>query len=304
MMALLWVEVRRYLSRRLVWVMIGLSVLGMGVAGTVTFFRSHPLSPAAERALFESAEAQRRQALDECLRGAFGDIPTGETQREFCERVIGTPKYADPGFHLTSLEDAYLGTNVLLIAMFVVLAASFIGAEWHAGTITTLLTWEPRRIRVFMAKAGVACAMSFVGLVALQIILGLILLPSALFRGTTLGVDQAWFWSVLGLLVRGGAVASLAAALVVSLAFLGRNTAAAMGIAFGYFAVIEPILRAVRPGWQSYFFFDNAAALMLGNRADPGTFLRSAASAGLLLGTYAALALVATGAVFARRDVT
>lgn len=304
MMALLSVEVRRYLSRRLVWVMVGLSVAGMVVAGTITFVRSHPLSPAAERALFQEAEARQQQALDECERAQFEDIPAGETQQQFCERIIGAPQYEDPGFHLTNLEDVYLGTNVLLIAMFVVHAASFIGAEWHAGTITTLLTWEPRRARVFAAKAGVACLMTFVGLLVLQVVLGVILLPSAIFRGTTLGADRAWMWSVLGLLVRAGAVAALASAMVASLAFLGRNTAAAMGIAFGYIAVVEPILRAVRPRWQPYFLFDNAAALMLGSRANLATFFRSSASAALLLGAYAAVALFVSGGVFVRRDVT
>lgn len=308
MRRLLSVEVRRYLSRRLVWAMVGLTVAGMAVAGTITFIRSHPLDPAAERALIQRAEADHRAALEACRNGSFGfgpnDVPPGESLDEFCQRAIGPVRYTDPGFHLTNLQDIYIGTNALLIAMFVVLAASYIGAEWHAGTMTTLLTWEPRRIRVFVAKALVAAAMAFIGLLALQAVLALVLLPAAMSRGTTLGVDTIWIRSVAGLLARGGAAAALAAAMACSLAFLGRNTAAALGIAFGYIAVVEPILRAVRPKWAPWLVFDNAGALVLGNRLDAAIFTRSPLGAGLVLGAYAAAGLLVAGALFARRDVT
>jgi ABC-2 type transport system permease protein len=310
MSALLWVEVRRYLSRRLVWVMLGLSVLGMVIAGTVTFIRSHALDPAAEQALIQRAEAEHRAAIEACKNGAFGfnpgDVPTGESIDAFCERVVGRPQFADPGFHFTNLEDAYIGTSALLVAVFVVLAGSFIGAEWHAGTLTTLLTWEPRRVRIFVAKTLVAAGTAFVGLLVLQAVLGLVLLPAALFRGTTLGVDAAWARSVLGLLARAGALAAMAAALACSLAWVGRNTAAALGIAFGYIAVVEPILHAVRPKWQPWFVGDNAAILLLGNRAEaPITALsRSTAAAGVVLGIYVVAALVVAGTLFVRRDVT
>jgi ABC-2 type transport system permease protein len=308
MRRLVSVEVRRYLSRRLVWVMVGLTVAGMALAGTITFIKSHPLDPAAERALIQRAEAEHQAALEACRNGSFGfapnDIPPGETLDEFCERVIGPVQYADPGFHLTNLQDIYIGTNALLIAMLVVLSASYIGAEWHAGTMTTLLTWEPRRVRVFLAKALVAAAMAFLGLLVLQGVLALVLLPAAVFRGTTHGIDATWIRSVAGLLARGGAAAALAAMMTCSLAFLGRNTAAALGIAFGYIAVVEPILRAVRPKWAPWFVFDNAAALVLGNRVDAALFVRSPLGAGLVLGAYAATGLLVAGAVFVRRDVT
>jgi ABC-2 type transport system permease protein len=306
--SLLSVEVRRYLSRRLVWVMVGLTVAGMALAGTITFIKSHPLDPSAERALILRVEAEHRAALEACRNGSFGfgpnDVPPGESLDAFCERVIGHPQFVDPGFHLTNLQDIYIGTNALLIAMFVVLAASYIGAEWHAGTMTTLLTWEPRRVRVFIAKALVAAGMGFIGLLVLQAVLALVLLPAAAFRGTTLGVDATWVRSVAGLLVRGGAVAALAAAMACSLAFLGRNTAAALGIAFGYIAVVEPILRAVRPKWEPWFVFDNAAVLLLGNRFESALVPRSPLGAGLVLGTYAAAGLLVAGALFVRRDVT
>ena len=39
-------------------------------------------------------------------------------------------------------------TSTFVVLLGVALAASLGGADWSAGTMTTLLTWEPRRIRV------------------------------------------------------------------------------------------------------------------------------------------------------------
>ena len=41
-----------------------------------------------------------------------------------------------------------------VVAAAWLLAASFVGAEWHAGTMGTLLTWEPRRLYVLGAKVA------------------------------------------------------------------------------------------------------------------------------------------------------
>jgi ABC-2 type transport system permease protein len=307
MTALLSVEVRRFLARRVVRFMVGLVVLGILVGGSILFVRSHRLDPARRRELIARAEANRREEIQACASGRFGipndQIPPGETLQQFCGEIIGPPQVQDPGFNITHLHDVYLGTSPMLIALFVVLAASFIGAEWHAGTTTTLLTWEPRRVRVFAAKLLAAAALSFVGVVALQAFLGAALAPSAIFRGTTDGANAAWFRSVAGLVLRAAAVGAVGAAMASALASIGRNTAAALGVAFGYIAVIEPILHAVRPKWQPWFLYDNAATFVLGNRS-LSTINRSTVGAGLVLAAYAAALLLVAGVMFARRDVT
>jgi len=306
--ALLSIEVRRFLARRLGRVLVGLAVFGMLLAGTVLFAKSHRLAPAQERALLAQAEANWEATVQACQSGKFGippsEIPPGESLQQFCEQVVGPVQVEDPGFHLTSLHDVYLVTNVLLIALFTLLAASFVGAEWHAGTVTTLLTWEPRRFRVFLAKVLSAAAIAFVGFLALQAVLGAALAPAAIFRGTTAGADAAWFRSVAGLVLRAGAVAAMGAAVATSLAFIGRNTAAALGVAFGYIAVIEPILRGVKPKWQPWLVYDNVATFIVGHTAEFTVRPRTPSGAGLLVGLYVvALAAVAAG-FFLRRDVT
>ncbi|MGH9025991.1 MAG: hypothetical protein ACRDWD_07730, partial [Acidimicrobiia bacterium] len=88
-------------------------------------------------------------------------------------------------------------TAIVWAMISFVLGASFVGAEWRAGTMTTLLTWEPRRLRVFAAKALVAAGLGAAVVVVLDVVLGAALWPSVLFHGTTDGVD-ADFWRGIG----------------------------------------------------------------------------------------------------------
>ena len=302
------VEARRYLSRRLVRFLVGLAVLGILIAGTVMFFKSHRAGSAEVRALQRQAESDRREAIRACVSGEFGefDVPAGMTLEEFCEQqVVGPVLVEDPAFHLTNLRDVYLGTNGILVTLFLLLGASFVGAEWHAGTMTTLLTWEPRRVRVIVAKLAVSAALAFAGYVALQILLGLALTPAAVVRGSTEGVDRAWFGDVAAFLLRGGAVAAIAATLGGSLAFIGRNTAAALGVLFGYVAILEPLLRGLRPGWEGWFLFGNLGTFLVGNSGDSGQFSpRSGFAAGVVIGLYAAGIAAIAVASFRTRDVT
>jgi ABC-2 type transport system permease protein len=309
MSRLLGVEVRRYLARRLVRVIAALAVLGILIAGTVMFFKSHALDPAKVQAAQQQAEAQRREKVRACSAGEFGippsEIPPGESLAQFCSEIIGPAQVNDRSFHLVDLRGAFTGTNGILITLSLLLGASFVGAEWHAGTMTTLLTWEPRRLRVFAAKIAVGAAMAFIGTVAFQALLGGVLTPTALFRGTTAGTDAAWFRGVTGLVLRAASVAAIAATIGGALASIGRNSAAALGIVFGYLAIAEPLLRGWRPGWGLWLVTNNLATFIEGTRSiNPEFTSRSPLVAGILIGAYAlALASVA-GAAFWRRDVT
>lgn len=118
------------------------------------------------------------------------------------------------------------------------LGASLIGAEWPSRSIATLLTWEPRRVRVAVAKILATVVVVFVGSVLLQAIFALALLPAAVFRGTTAGADATWLQGVVGIGSRVAAAASLAPVMGASIALLGRSTAAALGAGFVY-ALIE-----------------------------------------------------------------
>jgi ABC-2 type transport system permease protein len=305
--ALVSVEVRRFLARRLVWVITGLAVLAILVSGTVAFARSHRLQPGDP----SPGEIQRQQEIEFCAAGHYGippeEVPEGMTLEEFCEQQLVPPAEAfggDPAFHLSSLQDIYLGTGAVLAMMAWVLAGSFIGAEWRAGTVGTMLTWEPRRIRVILVKAAVAALMAFVGTVLLQALLGAALVPAAVFRGSTEGTTAVWLGDTAGVVLRSAAVSAVAAGLGFSLASVARNTAAAFGVAFGYLIVFEQLLAGLRPGWQKWLLVINVGVFLSGRSEDVGVFGRSAFGAGMVLAAYAlGLVLLAT-ALFRVRDVT
>ena len=254
MNALLATEFRRMWSRHLVWIVFGLAVLAIAIAGVTVAIRSRP--------------------------------------------EVG----ADPRFPLTMLPDILKGTSIPLIIAGWLLGASFIGADWRAGSITTLLTWEPRRARVIVAKV-LACAVSvFVLAMALQAVLGGILSLDAVFRGTTEGVDASWWRETGGVALRAATLTSVSSVVGFAVASIGRNTAAALGAGFAYIAVVENLVRGLRPGWQRWLFTDNAAVFITGDNVS-FTFQRTMLQALALLAVYAAALFTVSVVMFRSRDV-
>jgi ABC-2 type transport system permease protein len=308
MSALLRVEIRRILSRRALYMAAALVLLGMLIAGGVLFARSHRLAPAQLQARQQKEEVLRRQAVAECASGRFQipaeEVPPGLTLEEYCQQIAGTPELEDPAFRLVQYRVIAENLSGLFIALLMILSASFIGAEWHAGTITTQLTWEPRRNRVLALKAIAAALFAFVFFVLAQVVLFGALSPAAVFRGTTQGVNSAWIQGAAGVVLRGAAAAALTSAIAFSLASIARNTAAAVGAVFVYIAILEPLVRAARPKWQRWYLYDNLATFISGHRLEFTTTSRTVIGAAFLVSLYALAFVAVAMAIFRRRDVT
>jgi ABC-type transport system involved in multi-copper enzyme maturation permease subunit len=306
MTVLFAVEVRRMLARRLVLVFVLLALAGIALAAIIVAVNSRP--PSAS--VIASAKRQQEQALTSCERDAAANpqgygVPPGESPGAFCRHELPLESfYGDTRFHLSSLRDVFLGTSFILSVGALVLGASFMGAEWHAGTLATLLTWEPRRLRVFIAKLIAMALVVFLLAVAVQLILGLVLAAVAAVRGTTEGTGAAWLRSVTGVAFRSAGLAVMASVLGFAIATIGRNTAAALGVAFVYLAVAERLIGALRPHWQPWLIGDNSLLFLNGedNRFPP--LNRSMLAAAGLLGTYTLILIVVALVVFRRRDVT
>src|SRR5918999_3191527 len=148
MINLLRVELRRMLSRRMVLFVMIATIALLVFSGVMTFIQT-----ADDRAYSQTAI---QSEVETCTREHFGPesgIPLSE-RRAQCEAMVG----GDPRFHYTDLEEILLGSSPPFLIIAFLFGASFIGAEWHFGTITTTLTWDPRRIRVLAIKALVAAA--------------------------------------------------------------------------------------------------------------------------------------------------
>jgi ABC-type transport system involved in multi-copper enzyme maturation permease subunit len=207
-------------------------------------------------------------------------------------------------FRLSELADVFLGTSLILTLVGWVLGASAIGAEWHAGTVTTLLTWEPRRIRVMVAKIAVALGSVFLLSLAMQGLLGGALTLVAASRGSTVGADGAWLAEVVGVALRCAALGTFGAAVGFAFASVGRNTAGALGVAFGYFVVVENLVHAIWPKWHTWLVSENAANFLLTGSSEEGFTGRSGLGAGFYLLLVACALLAVAAAIYRARDVT
>ena len=212
-------------------------------------------------------------------------------------------------FRLADLHEPESGDSFIGMAAFFLLigavvgGASMIGAEWRAGTFVTLLTWQPDRRRVAIAKL-LACGIVATAIaVVLQALFTAAFLPAALGPGTTDGLDAAWWRSVVGTELRVACVIGLAAMFVASVALVGRNTAAALGVAFAYLMVVENIVHAWKPWAGRFLLGPNGAVFVTGRDLDTETFTRSTTTAGLTLLGYAGLAAVLAVVTFRRRDL-
>jgi ABC-type transport system involved in multi-copper enzyme maturation permease subunit len=262
MTALLAVEVRRALARRLVRVLVLLALLGIVAIAIGAFATSDP----------DTADAF-----------SPGDIWASDLDEEGDAAIVG-------------------GVSFLFLLMALLGGASFIGAEYKAGTITTLLTWEPRRLRVIVAKLGAGAVVAAVLFVVLEVLLAGALAPAAIVRGTTEGADDDFYRSLAGFLGRGALLTGGCAVLGGTIATVGKNTTAALGVALGYIVIVEQTLRGLRPGWNAWYLAENLGIVLTGERIDD--VVRSVPGAAAVLLLYLAAFVAVTLVVFARRDVT
>jgi ABC-type transport system involved in multi-copper enzyme maturation permease subunit len=309
-MNLLRTELRRLLARRLYRIvaalLLGLVVLIVGRTA-VDSERATPERVAAVRA---EQQAQLDQFRAECRQHA-----PPEQQAE-CDSVEGPPldyllntfRFAD------SARGLVIGLAVALGLVGFVLGAGFLGAEWSAGTLGHLLVWEPRRLRVLAGKAG-ALALGIAGPGAVLMLLYIAALYGAAeLRGSTDGTTSGVLSSVALTSLRGVALAVTTALAGFAVAGILRSTTGAIGLGFAYFVAGELALRGQSGDSEPWLLSTNIAAWLErsvtiyvhcptcvnGERQILVTGGHAAAYLGALVGA----AVLASAALFRRRDVT
>jgi ABC-type transport system involved in multi-copper enzyme maturation permease subunit len=291
MRTLLAVEFRRLFARRMLQVMtLVLALLFVGI-GTLVFFISNDSQSA-----IDEAKARRATEVAACVADGGFDGATGADVQKQCEEGIDL---GDPRFKYNEMDWIQMSFTVPLMLLTALIGASFVGAEWHHRTMTAHLTWEPRRTRVLVSKIAAVVIGVALWTLAIQGILAASFYPAAAFRGSLAGVDAAW-WADYGLLMlRVSGLAAVAASFGAAIAFIGRNTAAALGACLVYVAFVEGLVRALKPAWIDWLVGDNAGQLMTGDVVlDHGV----TASAALLFVYALALALMALS-IFRRREI-
>ncbi|HVF05399.1 MAG TPA: ABC transporter permease [Frankiaceae bacterium] len=317
MIALLRAEVHRFTSRRLMRVLAvaTLAILALILLRVASISEVRTERPPAPPQFIVD---EHRQACEQAK--ARGEIPPSEP----CDIEYNQAAYeVDQRVHArTALREATTAATVVVALLAFVAAASYVGAEWHHGTMQALLFWEPRRGRVLFAKAAAAVLVSLAFMLVLQVVTYAGTYLIAATRGTTTGVTSGLHISNLLLVLRGGVFVSIVALLSYAIAGLARITGAALGAAFFYFAIFENVIAGVRPGWERWLITRNVAAILAqkiqvqpahpprGPGAFEDQFLEfrmytlTSTRGVITLGVYLTILLGAYYLVFTRRDVT
>ena len=265
LLPLTMVEMRRALHRRLVRWMILLAVVFCALAGLVVFLTSRDPVKFAQDAQHPA-------------------------------RMLN---WWSPGG-----GDDFLSTAALfLVVGAAICGASVAGAEWRAGTITTMLTWVPARVRLHVARTCSAGVLSLVISFLLQVVYLASAAPAVAINGTTTGTDASWWASLLLAMMRISFITALVAVLALNIATIGRNTSAALIAMAAWALVIERMVAGFWPRLGRFMIAENVATVVPWAQMEHVNFERPPIIALFALVAYLAAVVCAATALFARRDV-
>lgn len=309
MIRLLSSEALRFRSRRMVKVLTLLAIIGIVVGAVLGTLASK--RPTEEQ--HAAGQQQRERQIARCvhrdgLHDAFGPRPAGQSVQAYCEEHI---RPAEDFIHTDQLRVAELSEYLKAVALVVIViglvtGASMVGASWQTGTITTILTWEPRRSRWLLSRLVItAVGVFLVSIVLLVVLAGLLSLGASL-RGST-STEPGWFRELVGVMLRLATVSSAVAVIGAAVATIGRNTAAALGAVFVYLAVLESLIRGFRP-LLSRFMLGPSAVVLVGGESQrfsngDTTITLATGGATVVVAVYVAVLVVVALVMLRARDV-
>lgn len=332
MMRLLGVELTRLRKRRAVVVLVLVALVVPVLIAASQLWNTRPVSDGDLARAEQQAELDYQAALqsvDDCVEApeTFGYVEEAgsDEAREVCAADLADPQWytADNYLYRSALDvettrtDAAVAVAVIVLLVVVLLGTTFVGADWASGSMSVQLLVDPRRTRVWVAKAlagGVVAA--GLATVALALFWTMVAVTAA-SRGIETS-SETWgrvvvssVWTVVLLVA-----ATLAAH---ALTMLLRSTVVTLGIVFAV-SVGSTILLAVFgasairwtlptnavavvAGEVEYYADDCYSDGDLGMSADPCLRMLERPEAVLYVAVLVALLVAVSIASFRRRDV-
>lgn len=273
MTRLLTVELHRFLARRLVVLTMLGALLASGLVLLGAWQSSQPMSEqeiAEAEQLYEQElkwwEENGEQIVADCLEAEADEAEaTGEDVDFECESS-GPPQREWYIWTAPPLEDtfgSYLAAyaQVLMFAGLLV-GATFTAAELSTGAMSTWLSFEPRRVRVYGSKV-VAAALGVVPLAVAGIgvvVAGVYLIGNHF--GLAGGMGAREWGDIAGTAVRSAGLTVVAGLAGAALGILLRHTAAVLGLAVVYL-IGEQMLRALVPSTSPWVLGPNIEGWLL-----------------------------------------
>ncbi|BCJ71420.1 hypothetical protein CS0771_09640 [Catellatospora sp. IY07-71] len=279
-MSLVRAERRRFVKRRLIKWLIVVAVAILAVIGAAMFFDNQKVSPETLASAQAKAEAEYNFAMEDFQRQlkACQETPSGSVKPDYCQWVESgeqpqrdwyRAEYYMPSTFVFkgAFEEMIIVWAAIMAVIAFVIGASFVGAEWSTGSMSSLLTWRPKRLSVLGTKLGVLIGW----LVTIAVVTGALwtaaMWATAVYRGSTAGMTPGT-WQSLGLTgLRGTGLIVAAGVLGFALATLGRHTGVALGVALAVVIVgqvgLTILLLALRvPFFEMYLIPTHLQAWM------------------------------------------
>jgi len=221
-------ELRRFFARRIVRGTFLIAVLLVVLVVTITTAKGHPGHG-------YSLDPQTGQVTDAATGQVIGDNGSRQIPSQFAGTdengriLIGE---SDTRTNIgKDLGDALEGTGVALLFVSFVLGASFVGAEFNVGSLTTQLLFEPRRWRVHLAKSAAVALGTAALAFAVLLIVALAMYIGSELNGVVHGLDGMFFAHRAAQALRVAAVIGVGAMLAYSVTLIARRSSAGI-IAF------------------------------------------------------------------------
>lgn len=323
MRRLVLVELARYRTRRVIGLLMLAAVLAAALVALKTAWDTRPpshqeIATARAQADMDAQRVDIRADLQHCLADPRSYLGPGATQQECRDLLTAAPKSYLPREPLDlagTLKGNGLGVALLVVGLLVIAASTFAGSDWSSGSMATQLLFEPRRPRVWGAKAAAVAIASAV--VSLVVVGGFWVAMYAVAQARDIAVpdhvlaDIGWHVARVVALAVGAGIGAFA------LTMLFRHSAATLGLLFAC-SVSGEILVFLLPvdgvarwsignnvfGWletRLEFFDPTAHCVRLGQCTGPQHI--SHVDAGAYLLVLLALAVAISLPAFRRRDV-
>lgn len=302
-------EILRFRSRSLVAVVIvgGLLLIGVGSATALIFSRP-PEPREVQIAQYQLSRCPQEARIANESNDAFIANGNYYGAQEFvdyrCFDPVRSLAFAPTdSLPLVVLPVILGGAAVIFVCIAVCFGASLVGADWHHRSMTTLLTWESRRGRVYAARMGTVACGTFLVVFGLEIACGVALAFVTWWRGTLFGVDALWVRTTLEIGFRIALVCAIVATITAALAMMSRSTGAAFGLLIAYFGY-EQLLQATNPTKNFWVLGRSFVAFLIADEDLASGLLLDFRAAVAAMALYTGAIVIAAFLVFSTRDVS
>lgn len=220
---------------------------------------------------------------------------------------------------IAAISEGSMGTDVLfpmgllIPIMAFVIGASYYGADEKVGMIEQLLTWEPRRSRLLLARViSGAVSLFLIATLLSAFLVVLLFILSAVTGGDTSGVGDA-LGEIIAAIIRSGLTGAMFLLIGLGITVLVNNSIASIVGFLIWTFVIETLISGFLPRVSAWLPVTNANTFVPGQDfeifSDPfGGFsepevLFGPTQAGIRILIWAVVVIGLGAVVFNRRDV-